>query len=70
MTDRQDFLRMRSVQISAFEATTEEEDARLWAEALRNADLIFGEPEYRCTVCGSEDRAEHNDEMHAQEGLW
>lgn len=42
MTLRAAFLRQRSVEISAFEATSEEEDARLWSEAQKAADALFG----------------------------
>jgi len=45
MHERERFLWMRSVQISAFEAQSEEEDARLWAEAQKAADLIYGPAE-------------------------
>jgi hypothetical protein len=31
---------------------------------------IHDTKQYRCSVCGSDDRVEHNDEMHAQEGIW
>ena len=42
MTERERFLWQRSVEISAFEALSEEDDARLWAEAQKAADVLYG----------------------------
>ena len=55
MNDREAFLWQRSVEISAFEAMSEEEDARLWEEALRAADVLFGpEPEESAPTAAAE----------------